>query len=152
MYIYIYMYIYNSNLEVVLQSFESERYLFSQDEGQMLVQVLGKIVSVYNLLPNFSYQLQPSLHTTYTYIHTYIHTYSSCNAETGRHEACKAECCPVSALQLLWLMLGHLSICAACSLHICRLFSNVNQLFIKSGYLCSIHVGCLVTSTKYIHS
>ena len=27
---------------------------------------------------------------------------SSCNAERGHHEPCKPECCPVSALQLIY--------------------------------------------------
>ena len=49
---------------------------------------------------------------------------SSCNTETGQHEACMAECCPVSVLQLIWLMLGQLQ------------------------HAPFIHVGCLVTSTN----
>ena len=38
-------------------------------------------------------------------MYMYMHPNSSCNAETGQHEPCKDECCPVSVLQLLWLKL-----------------------------------------------
>ena len=79
-----------------------------------------------------------SVCTVCTYIqpigHTYIvyHTLS-----TILYYSMQASCCPVSALQL---MLGQLSICAACSLHTCWLLSNVNQIYM---YTVRMHVSML---------
>ena len=51
------------------------------------------------------------IHVCMSVLHVYMYIrkeYICCSAQTGQHEPCKGECCPVWALQqICWISLGN---------------------------------------------